>query len=147
MSNREPPAERPPATALLIKWADMAARSRLEAAIRPLRLSAGQVLVLTTLDRLGQAAPSALSRELHLTPQAMTTLLKPLADRGLIARDADPANGRRVALSLTPDGHALLAQVRHVTPGVDAGLTAPLSEAERAQFRDYLRRIAGIDRR
>jgi len=73
-------------TALLIKWADMVARSQLEAALRSWRLSSGQLMLLSTLDRSGSASAADLARALHLTPQAMTTQLKPLEERGLIAR-------------------------------------------------------------
>ena len=89
MTDPAPPGRREP-TALLLKWADMAVRSRLEAAVRPWRLSMGQMLLLSTIERKQAASPADLARALHLTPQAMTTLLRPLEERGVITRRTDP---------------------------------------------------------
>jgi len=138
--------QRPPPTALLIKWADMAARSRLEAAVRPWRLSSGQMLLLYTLDRFGAASSADLARALHLTPQAMTTLLHPLEERGVIAREADRNNRRRLSVSLSDAGRALLAEVRATTDQVDVAITATLSPDEREQLRALLGKIAAAPR-
>lgn len=129
-------------TGILVKWADMAARSRLEAAVRPWRLSLGQMLLLGMIGRLGEASAAQLARALHLTPQAMTTLLRPLVDRGLIKRETDSRNRRRLAISLTPAGVSLLSDIRVKTEQVDRELTSSLSEAELEQFRGFLSRIA-----
>lgn len=137
-----PPGREEP-TALLLKWADMAVRSRLEAAVRPWRLSMGQMLLLATIERLGSASAAELARALHLTPQAMTTLLRPLEERGTIERRADPDHGRRVLLSLSDDGRALLADIRHTTNAVDREVTATLSPDELGQLRRLLSKIAG----
>jgi MarR family transcriptional repressor of mepA len=134
--------ERTPGFAHLIKWAEMAVRSRVEKAMRPLTLSTGQLLLLVMLEEYKEANPAALARAMHLTPQAMTTLLKPLDDRGLIARRPDEANRRRVLLRLTPAADALLAEVRRVTPAIEEEMLAPLDPAERATLRTLLMRIA-----
>jgi DNA-binding MarR family transcriptional regulator len=133
---------RTPAFAHLIKWAEMAVRSRVEKAMRPLTISAGQLLLLIVLEEMKEATPATLARTLHLTPQAMTTLLKPLDARGLIARRPDEANRRRVLLRLTDAANALLADVRAATPEIEEEVLAPLSTAERATLRALLMRIA-----
>lgn len=134
--------ERTPAFAHLIKWAEMAVRSRVEKAMRPLTLSTGQLLLLAVLEEMGEATPAALSRALHLTPQAMTTLLKPLETRGLLARRPDETNRRRVLLRLTPAADALLAEVRAATPDIEEDVLAPLSAGERGELRRLLMKIA-----
>lgn len=131
----------PPAFAHLIKWAEMAVRSRVEKAMRPMTLSTGQLLLLVVLEEYKEATPATLARALHLTPQAMTTLLKPLDARGLIARRPDEANRRRVLLRLTDAAHALIAEVRAATPPIEEDVLAPLSPAERATLRALLMRI------
>lgn len=141
-----PDPNRPEPTALLLKWADMAVRSRLEAAVRPWRLSMGQMLLLATIERLGSASAAELARALHLTPQAMTTLLRPIEDRGIIARRPDPDHGRRLLLSLSDHGETLLADIRHTTDAVDREVTAALSPAELEQFRLLLGKIAAPPR-
>lgn len=142
----QPDPDRPEPTALLLKWADMAVRSRLEAAVRPWRLSMGQMLLLATIERLGSASAAELARALHLTPQAMTTLLRPIEDRGIIARRPDPDHGRRLLLSLSDQGETLLADIRHTTDAVDREVTAALSPAELEQFRLLLGKIAAPPR-
>jgi DNA-binding MarR family transcriptional regulator len=134
--------ERTPALAHLIKWAEMAVRSRVEKAMRPLTLSTGQLLLLVILEEYEEATPATLARALHLTPQAMTTLLKPLDGRGLIARRPDETNRRRVLLRLTPAADALLAEVRRATPEIEEEMLAPLDPTERATLRALLMRIA-----
>jgi DNA-binding MarR family transcriptional regulator len=51
-----------------------------------------------------------------LSPSAMTNRLKRLEDQGLVARRADPANGRVVLVALTTAGRRLVerAVVAHV---------------------------------
>lgn len=131
-----------PATAFLVKGAEMAARSRLESAMRPWRLSLGQMMLIGTIERLGKASAVELARELHLTPQAMTTLLRPLEDRGVISRKVDPANRRRLSLSLSEQGLALFLDVRRAAERVDRELTSPLTIDELDQFRRLLAKIA-----
>jgi DNA-binding MarR family transcriptional regulator len=133
-------------TALLIKWADMVARSQLEAALRAWRLSSGQLMLLSTLERTGSASAADLARALHLTPQAMTTQLKPLEERGLIAREVDSDNRRRLSLALSTDGQALLAEVRETTDAVDIEISSALTPAELRQFRTLLGKISRVPR-
>ncbi|HTU10663.1 MAG TPA: MarR family transcriptional regulator [Allosphingosinicella sp.] len=134
--------ERTPAFAHLIKWAEMAVRSRVEKAMRPLTISSGQLLLLAVLEEMGEATPASLARALHLTPQAMTTLLKPLDARGLIARRPDETNRRRVLLRLTDKADAVLAEVRKATPEIEDDMLAALSRSERETLRSLLMRIA-----
>ena len=133
---------RTPAFAHLIKWAEMAVRSRVEKAMRPLTLSSGQLLLLVVLEEYGEATPATLARALHLTPQAMTTLLKPLDTRSLIARRPDETNRRRVLLRLTDKADALLTDVRAATPEIEEDMLGPLSVGERDTLRTLLMRIA-----
>jgi len=110
--------------------------------MRPWRLSLGQMLLIGTIDRFGSASAADLARALHLTPQAMTTLLRPLEERGIITRAVDPANRRRLALSLSSHGLAMLADVCIAAERVDDQLTSALSEVELEQFRTLLAKIA-----
>jgi len=139
-------ADRATPTALMIKWADMVARSRLEAALRAWRLSSGQMMLLSTLERIGSASAADLARALHLTPQAMTTQLKPLEERGLIEREVDSDNRRRLSLALSKAGKAMLVEVRETTDQVDVEITAALTATELKQLRSTLAKLAKIPR-
>ncbi|MBU4215796.1 MAG: MarR family transcriptional regulator [Actinobacteria bacterium] len=69
-------------------------------------LSPSQVSVLS---RLGKGEPGAdtasgLAALEHVRPQSMATTLAALEDAGLIRRDPDPADGRRLVVTLTDPG-------------------------------------------
>lgn len=83
------------------------ARSR-QSAIDPLQ---GQGYVLYHLcHRGGTAQPGELSHELGITTPRMTTILTTLEKQGLIIRSSSPGDRRRVIVSLTPQGHALVCR-------------------------------------
>ena len=48
----------------------------------------------------------------RISPQSMGATVAALEERGLVARQADPADGRRAILSLTRDGLELLGRRR-----------------------------------
>lgn len=85
-------------------------------------LTLPETSALTRLDRGGPATPSALARLEQISPQSMGATLGGLEDRGLLERHSDPADGRRVVLSLTAAGMQALQNRR------DAGNKA-LAEA------------------
>lgn len=67
---------------------------------------------LSQLDRGGPATSAQLAREAQISPQSMGATLAGLGLRGLVERRADPSDGRRVVLSVTADGLALLRAKR-----------------------------------
>ncbi|HEX3588302.1 MAG TPA: MarR family transcriptional regulator [Pseudonocardiaceae bacterium] len=68
---------------------------------------------LARLDRGGPTTSSALAKQEQIRPQSMGATLAGLEARGLIRRDPDPADGRRIVLSLTDGGHAQLRNRRN----------------------------------
>src|SRR5260370_578296 len=80
---------------------------RLLALIRwlsPPGLSLTAAATLSTLDRSGPCRLTALAAGEGVTQPAMTQLVARLADSGLVARSADPADGRVVYVHITPAG-------------------------------------------
>ena len=67
---------------------------------------------LKHLDRDGPATSADLARKEQISPQSMGATLAALETRGLVARSADPADGRRVVVSLTATGAASLHDKR-----------------------------------
>jgi DNA-binding MarR family transcriptional regulator len=59
-------------------------------------------------------APSALAVAERVRPQSMSTTLAALEAQGLVARRADPGDGRRVIMVLTPAGDQVAQGVRRV---------------------------------
>lgn len=84
---------------------------------------------LARLDRTGPATPGALAKVEQISPQSMGATLAALEARGLIGRRPDPADGRRVVLSVTEAGQELLrnkrgARVEQLAQALSAGFTA-----------------------
>ena len=85
--------------------------------------------VLYTLSKCpGPVRPGELNRHVLLSQPALSRLVDRLAERGIVERKPDPADGRGVLLSLTPAGLALQRQVgrlhaRDVARAMTAGLT------------------------
>jgi len=78
-----------------------------EQALDPLELSLPQYRVLSLLAD-GSSASSALAGRLAVSPPSVTAVVDGLVTRGLVERQADPGDRRRLTLLLTPDGVALL---------------------------------------
>lgn len=126
----------------LIKWAEMAVRARVERAMRDLPISSSQLFALVLLDERGEATAADLARLMHLTPQALTTLLKPLRDQELIAREVDEAHRRRLNMRLTEAGRAVIARARSLAPDIEGAMLAGFSAKERDTLLRLLARVA-----
>jgi DNA-binding MarR family transcriptional regulator len=97
-------------------------------------LTQSELSVLSRLDREGPAAPGKLAEVERVRPQAMGSTLAALEQRGLVLRTPDPADGRRVVMSVTPAGLALLQDRRSESIQVIAAALAELSPAQRRQL-------------
>jgi DNA-binding MarR family transcriptional regulator len=75
-------------------------------------LSLPEASALTRLGRSGPATSSALARQEQISPQSMGATLAALEARGLVARHADPEDGRRAVLSVTEAGQRVLQDKR-----------------------------------
>jgi DNA-binding MarR family transcriptional regulator len=75
-------------------------------------LSVPEIAALARLDRNGPATSSELARVEQISPQSMGATLSALESRGLVARDPDARDGRRVVLSVTEAGRQLLRDKR-----------------------------------
>jgi len=126
----------------LFKWVEMVARARVERAIRDMPVSGTQLLVLVLLRERGEATSAELARMMRLTPQAMTTLLRPLRDGGLIERRQDDDHGRRLLMRLTDHGLSILKDTRRLIPEIEDDLLDGFSEEECELLRRLLSRIA-----
>jgi DNA-binding MarR family transcriptional regulator len=65
-------------------------------------------VALARLSRGGPTSAADLARSEHISPQAVGVTLNSLETRGLVKRDTDPADGRRVLVSLTDAGAELV---------------------------------------
>jgi DNA-binding MarR family transcriptional regulator len=90
---------------------------------------------LTRLDRGGPTTPSALARLEQISPQSMGATIAGLEARGLVQRRGDPADGRRVVLSVTASGQEVLRNRRGArNEQLAHALSTGFSRAELAQL-------------
>jgi DNA-binding MarR family transcriptional regulator len=60
--------------------------------------------VLVRLDREGTAYVSSLALAEHVRPQSMAQTIAELEGQGLVEKRADPTDGRRLLIDITPEG-------------------------------------------
>jgi DNA-binding MarR family transcriptional regulator len=75
-------------------------------------LTMPETAALARLDRGGPVSAAELARAEQISPQSMGVTIGGLLERGLLARSADPADGRRQILALTDAGAAALRSRR-----------------------------------
>jgi len=86
---------------------------------------------------------SELNRHVLLSQPALSRMVDRLADRGLVRRESDPADGRGVRLSLTDAGAALQRKVgRGHARDVAHAMTAELTPTELRQLEEICLKLA-----
>jgi DNA-binding MarR family transcriptional regulator len=78
-----------------------------------LSLTQSEGMVMRYLLQGDPAAPSQLAAATGLQRTNLSTVLRGLEDKGLVQRQADPSDGRRVTVSPTELGRQNFALVRH----------------------------------
>jgi len=100
--------------------------------------------VLATLRRSGAPfalTPSALMKTMMITSGTMTNRVDQLQKVLLVERINNPDDGRGFLIQLTPKGLALVNQVVVAHIETQKSLVSPLSDNERQQLNDLLRRF------
>jgi len=90
-------------------------------------------------------APSRLAERMGMTRGAISKLAERLIAKSLLARAADPKDGRAQVLSLTPAGRALVPRLGALADANDAEFFAHLSAADRKALLRILKGI--VDKR
>ena len=98
-------------------------------------LTLPQTSALILLDRGGPATSGELAKLEQISPQSMGTTLAALETEGLIERSPDPADGRRVVLSVSEAGREVLRTRRNArTEALARALSEGFSDAELEQL-------------
>ena len=123
---REPPDVDQVATALHVSTGLLLRRLRQLKAEGELTLP--ESAALARLNRGGPTTAGALARLEQISPQSMGATLAGLEARGLVERRPDPADGRRIVLSLSAAGQRMLsdrrsARTRQLAAALAAGFT------------------------
>jgi DNA-binding MarR family transcriptional regulator len=87
-----------------------------------LGLTYPQYLVMLVLWEAEPQTVGALGSRLHLDSGTLTPLLKRMESAGLVTRERDPADERRVLISLTGAGRKLRERAVHVPETLSNGL-------------------------
>jgi len=108
---RDPVDSTKAAMELAIAMTRLRGRLRQESQQEAQQWSMHHLAVLRRVFDLGTTTAGALAVSEHVRPQSMTDTVAALRAGGLLAAAADPADGRRTLLTVTPAGVALLDSV------------------------------------
>jgi DNA-binding MarR family transcriptional regulator len=131
---------RRPSLLYAVKQVELAARSHLDELVRPAGITALQYTALTVLRRRDGLSSAQLARNSFVTAQSMADMVTGLERRGLIARHRDPDNRRRLVITLTDAGRALLEEYDAPVEALEEQMLAGLTALQREDFRTYLNR-------
>jgi DNA-binding MarR family transcriptional regulator len=131
-------AEHAPRILYQVKQVELAVRGRLDAVVRPHGITVTQYTALTVLEQHPGMSSAQLARHAFVSAQSMEGIVRALAEAGLIERARDADNRRRMTISLTPAGTALLAACRDDVDRIEAEAFAGLSSTERSALGRWL---------
>ena len=112
-----------------------------QATIGDHQLTPLQFAALMKLDDVGEASQNHLGRLTAMDAATMQGVIKRLIARDLIARRPDPTDRRRLLLTLTKEGAALVGEATARGHSISDETLDPLSPTERQTFLKLLRRL------
>jgi len=107
-------------------------------------LTIPQVMVLNSIDQLGDVTVKRISDEVSLSQATVTTILNRLEDRGLLERVRNPDDKRIVNARLTPVGNAALKASPPLLHESFIERFERLSKREKAEILSSLQTVAGM---
>src|SRR5918992_3842398 len=128
--------------AYLLKRAQLELDALHEENLAPYDISARELAVLLLLDAREPESQQQAGKRLGVDRTTMVALIDALENKGLVVRRPDAEDRRRNVIALTRSGSTRLRQATRASDQAEQRLLAELDEAESAQLRDLLRRIA-----
>lgn len=107
-------------------------------ALDPAGLTFPQYICLRIVSHAPGRTNAQLARDVGVSPQAMNMVVRSLEDRGLVRRPASGASGRSLPAELTPKGVRVLGQLMDGVRDAELTVLAPLTDAQRGEFRALL---------
>ena len=139
-SSRAPPASVAQSRiAYSVGRLERAVRRQLAAVTRRFGLTVAQYTALSVLQARGPLSNAQLARRSFVSPQSMNEIVQAMAEKRIVAREPHARHGRIVEIALTPKGERVLRRCDAEVERVERGMLERLSQAQRAQFREYLR--------
>lgn len=125
------------AYALQLMWT---LRQDATGAFGPLGFRTARALLLEFVGR-GYRQPKVLAQRLGVVAPAVSTIIAELSERGLLTRQGDPDDGRRVQLSLTEAGERARTQLCDAWNGAGAERLGRLTDEELETFVQLCRKL------
>jgi DNA-binding MarR family transcriptional regulator len=139
-----------PSLLYAVKQVELAVRFRLDELLRSASsVTVVQYTALTVLRRRDGLTSAELARNSFVTAQSMADVVAALEQQGLIERDRDAGNRRRLVIRLTAAGQALLAELDPTVRRLEERMLANLDASEVRALRQALNacRLALTDNR
>nr|WP_018178510.1 MarR family winged helix-turn-helix transcriptional regulator [Jongsikchunia kroppenstedtii] len=96
---------------------------------------------MAAAEQYGPLSQAELGRHTGIDRKDVTLAVTELEDRGLLARERDPADNRRNVVTLTASGHTELVRLDDMLADVQKAVLAPLSPTEQRTLIGLLRRL------
>lgn len=136
------PAGRATGAAFLLAQLGAHAAARFADRIGPLGLTPPQTGLMHAIAGQPGRSQQAVAEQLGMHPSSVVALVDALERDGILERRRNPQDRRNYALHLTDPGHAALAGLSGAGAEHEADLCAALTDDERTQLTQLLRRIA-----
>ena len=128
-------------TTYLLSRTGKIARGRLAGRFAARGLRLWHHAVLAALADFGPHVQRDLAARLAIDPSDMAKIVDELAGAGAVERARDAADRRRVSVTLTDAGRALLAELDAEAAEVQGEVLEPLTKGEREQLDVLLRKV------
>lgn len=131
----------------LIKRVELLVRTKLEANLHDLGVTAGQYAVLSLLALTPEASSAQLSRLVGVTPQTMAETITSFERQKLISREQSSTHKRILEISLTAKGMALLKECDVRARQAEAELFSEMGSEDIEKLRTFLHLILSSEER
>jgi DNA-binding MarR family transcriptional regulator len=122
----------------LLKRAQAALRTRMDAVLDRRGLTTPQYSVLSTLERAPGSSNAELARLSFVTPQTMMRILDNLESLGFIVREPHASHGRILVTSLTALGRKTVAACHGEINEIEEQMLDGLTTRERGALQELL---------
>ncbi|MTV36536.1 MarR family winged helix-turn-helix transcriptional regulator [Duganella radicis] len=137
---------KPVGLAYLVGRLDHILNKRLRDCVAPAGLTVPQYTALSVFRAHGSLSNAQLAVRIMTTPQSANEMVKSMEGKGWIERTPDPSHGRIIQITLTEEGHAILAQcdsrVREVEMQMFPGTTEEQRALLHAQLKGAVRALS-----
>ncbi len=127
-----------PSLLYAIKQVELAVRSHLDDLLKGSGVTAVQYTALTVLRRCDGLTSAQLARNSFVKTQSMADIVTALEKARLINRRRDPADSRRILISLTDKGRDLIAEYDEPVRKLEAEMVDGLTPTQVRDLRQAL---------